>query len=78
MELLTLKIYEPRGSHKRLMDVGRYRHNNKGFYKNFTFSKSINKGRTTIIEIPMRAWWKFSHLISSSCGDTFSRGDLIV
>ena len=29
------------------MDVGGYRHNNKGFCENFTFPKSINRGRTT-------------------------------
>ena len=35
------------------MDVGGYRHNNKGFCENFTFPKSINRGRTTIIEVPI-------------------------
>ena len=38
-------------THIRLMDVGGYRHNNKGFCKNFTFLKSINRGRTTIVEV---------------------------
>ena len=31
-----------------------YRHNNKGFCENFTFPKFINRGRTTIIEVPMQ------------------------
>ena len=39
----------------RLMYVGGYRHNNKGFCENFTFPKSINRRRTTIIEVPMQA-----------------------
>ena len=36
------------------MDVGGYRHNNKGFCENFTFPKSINWGRMTIIEVPCK------------------------
>ena len=43
------------GQHIRSMDVGGYRHNNKGFFEKFTFPKSINRGRTTIIEVPMQA-----------------------
>ena len=35
------------------MDVRGYRHNNKGFCENFTFPKSINRGRITIVEVPM-------------------------
>ena len=31
------------------------RHNNKGFCENFIFLKSINRGRTTIIVVPMQA-----------------------
>ena len=38
-----------RVTHIRSIDVRGYRHNNKGFYENFTFLKSINKGRTGII-----------------------------
>ena len=34
------------------MDVDGYRHNNKGFCENFTFLKSISRGRMTIIEVP--------------------------
>ena len=36
------------------MDVGGYRHNNKGFCEKFTFPKSINRRRTTIIECPCK------------------------
>ena len=48
-------IWTWRVTHIRSMDVGGYRHNNKGFCENFTFRKSINRGRTTIIEVPMQA-----------------------
>ena len=34
---------------------GEYRHNNKDFCENFTFPKSINKRRTTIIEVSTKA-----------------------
>ena len=35
--------------------MNEYRHNNKGFFcENFTFPKSINRGRTTIIECPCK------------------------
>ena len=57
---------------------GGYRHKNKGFYENFIFLKSINRERTTIIEVPMQDWWKFFPFVSSSCCDECSRGDLIV
>ena len=33
------------------MDVGGYRHNNKSFCENFTFPNSINRGKTSIIEV---------------------------
>ena len=36
------------------MDVGGYRYNNKGFCENFIFLKFINRGRTTIIEVPCK------------------------
>ena len=62
----------------RLMYVGGYRHNNKGFCENFTFTKSINRRRTTIIEVPMQAWWNFSFPLSSSRGDECSREDLTI
>ena len=39
----------------RSMHVNGYRRNNKGFYENFTFLKSINRGRKTIIVVPMQA-----------------------
>ena len=39
------------------MDVGGYRYNNKGFCEKFTFSKSINRGRTTIIEVHDSIIW---------------------
>ena len=43
-------------THKvRYMDVGGYRHNNKDFDENVTFLKSINRGRTIIIVVPMEA-----------------------
>ena len=40
------------------MDDGGYRQNNKGFCENITFLKSINRGRKTIIEVPMHATWR--------------------
>ena len=35
------------------MDVNGYKHNNKGFCENFTFLKSINKEKMTIIVVPI-------------------------
>ena len=40
------------GQTHKSIDVGGYRHN-KGFCEKFTFLKSINRGRMTIIEVPM-------------------------
>ena len=42
------------GHTHKSMDVGRYIHNNKGFCENFKFPKSINRGRTTIIDVSMQ------------------------
>ena len=42
-------------THIRSRTSVRYRYNNKGFCEKFTFPKSINRGRTTIIEVPMQA-----------------------
>ena len=36
------------------MDIGEYRHNNKGFCENFTFPKSINRERMIIVEVPCK------------------------
>ena len=41
-------------THIRSMDIGGYRHNDKRFSENFIFPKFINRGRTTIIEVPMQ------------------------
>ena len=39
--------------HIRSMDFfSRYIHNNKSFCENFSFPKSINKGRMTITKVP--------------------------
>ena len=46
--------------------VNGHRHTNKGLCENFIFLKFINRGRTTIIEVPMQAYWKFFPLFSSS------------
>ena len=35
--------------------IDRYRHKYKSFYEKFIFPKSINKGRTTIIRMLIRA-----------------------
>ena len=43
------------------------------FVKKIIFLKSINKGITTIIVVPMQGWWNFSSLFSSSRGDECSR-----
>ena len=37
------------------LHVIRYRHINKDFHENFIFLKSINRGRTTIIVVPVQA-----------------------
>ena len=52
----------------RSMEVGRYRHNNEGFNKKFTYQMSINRGRTTTTQDDMQALWEFFHLFSFSLG----------
>ena len=43
-------------THIRSMGVGGYRHKFKGFFcEKFTFTKSINRERTTITRVPMQA-----------------------
>ena len=39
----------------RLMDVDRYRHKYKCFCEKFTFPKSINRRRMTIIRVHVQA-----------------------
>ena len=40
-ELLNSNIYEPR-EFRKIMNVGRYRHNYEGFYENFMYAIFIN------------------------------------
>ena len=55
MESLIGEIYGPRASHIRSMNIGGHSNKYKGFCEKFTFTKSMNKGRKTIIRVPMTA-----------------------
>ena len=43
-------------THIRSLDIGGYRHNNKGFYEKFIFTNYINRKRTTIARVSMQAY----------------------
>ena len=43
------------GHTRKVNNISGYRHKYKGFCEKFIFPKSIDKRRTTIIRVPMRA-----------------------
>ena len=61
------------------MGVSGYRHKYKGFYENFTFPESINRGENDHKKVAHASLVENSPLsFSSSHGDECLRGDLIL
>ena len=50
----------------RTINVGRYKHNNKGFLKHFIFPKSMNRRKELKQVVLMQALWKTIPLVMKS------------